>query len=98
MGVLDNRIAIVTGGGGGIASATAKRLASEGAKIAVADLDTAAAQACAAAIATKGGPAIPISADVTQKASVQQMVQDTLARWNRIDILINVAGGADRKN
>ena len=98
MGVLDNRIAIVTGGGGGIGSAIAKRLASEGAKIAVADLDTAAAQACAAAIAAKGGPAIPITADVTKKASVQQMVQDTLARWHRIDILINVAGGADRKN
>ena len=98
MGVLDNKIAIVTGGGGGIGSAIANRLASEGGKIAVADMDTPAAQACAAAIVTKGGQAIPISADVTKKVSVEQMVQETLACWKRIDILVNVAGGADRKN
>jgi NAD(P)-dependent dehydrogenase (short-subunit alcohol dehydrogenase family) len=98
MGVLDNRIAIVTGGGGGIGSAIAKRLAGEGAKIAVADLDSSAAQTCATAIAAQGGHAISVSADVTKKNSVHQMVQDTLARWSRIDILVNVAGGADRKN
>jgi 3-oxoacyl-[acyl-carrier protein] reductase len=98
MGVLDNKIAIVTGGGGGIGSAIANRLASEGGKIAVADMDTPAAQACAAAIVTRGGQAIPISADVTKKVSVEQMVQKTLACWKRIDILVNVAGGADRKN
>jgi NAD(P)-dependent dehydrogenase (short-subunit alcohol dehydrogenase family) len=98
MGVLDNKIAIVTGGAGGIGSAIAKRLAREGAKIAVADLDSTAAQACAATITAQGGHAIALSADVTKKNSVEQMVQNTLARWNRIDILVNVAGGADRKN
>ena len=98
MGVLDNKIAIVTGGGGGIGSAIAKRLAGEGASIAVADIDSTAAQACAAAITAKGGHATSLSADVTKKNSVEQMVQNTLARWNRIDILVNVAGGADRKN
>lgn len=98
MGVLDNKIAIVTGGAGGIGSAIAKRLAREGAKIAVADLDSTAAQACAAAITAQGGHVIALSADVTKKNSVEQMVQNTLARWNRIDILVNVAGGADRKN
>jgi 3-oxoacyl-[acyl-carrier protein] reductase len=97
MGAIDNKVAIVTGGGGGIGGAIVQRFAREGAKLAVADIDAEAAKASAANLATKGADGMPIATDVTDKKSVDQMVQATLDRWGRIDILINVAGGADRK-
>ena len=97
MGAIDNRVAIITGGGGGIGGAIVQRFAREGAKLAVADIDTEAAKASAANVAAKGADSMAIAADVTDKKSVDEMVQATLDRWGRIDILINVAGGADRK-
>lgn len=97
MAALDGKIAIVTGGGGGIGGAVARRFASDGAKMAVADIDSAAAQKCADAIDAENGEALALRADVTRKESVREMVQKTLDRWDRIDILVNVAGGAERK-
>jgi NAD(P)-dependent dehydrogenase (short-subunit alcohol dehydrogenase family) len=97
MGAIDNKIAIVTGGGGGIGGAVAERFAREGAKLAVADIDANAAQTQAARLADKGADAIALTADVTKKEFVHGMVQAALDRWGRIDILVNVAGGADRK-
>jgi len=97
MGAIEKKIAIVTGGAGGIGSAIVHRLGREGAKIAVADIDADAAKTTVAAIAANGADAIPIATDVTQKNSVVTMVKATLDRWGRVDILVNVAGGADRK-
>jgi NAD(P)-dependent dehydrogenase (short-subunit alcohol dehydrogenase family) len=97
MGAIDNKIAIVTGGGGGIGGAVAERFAREGAKLAVADIDANVAQTQAARLADKGADAIALTADVTKKEFVHGMVQAALDRWGRIDILVNVAGGADRK-
>ena len=97
MASLENKIALITGGGGGIGGAIARRLAGEGAGIAVADIDGESAKSCAAEIAGQGYEAIPILADVTKKDSVQQMVQTTLSRWGKLDILVNVAGGAQIK-
>ena len=94
MASLENKIALITGGGGGIGGAIARRLAREGAKIAVADIDEESAKSRAAEIAGQGYEAIPILADVRNKDSVQQMVQTTLSRWGKLDILVNVAGGA----
>jgi NAD(P)-dependent dehydrogenase (short-subunit alcohol dehydrogenase family) len=94
MGQIDNKVAIVTGGGGGIGGAIVRRFAAEGAKVAIADVDGEAAQARAAEVMAQRGDSMPIVADVTDKKSVEQMVQATKERWGRIDILANIAGGA----
>jgi 3-oxoacyl-[acyl-carrier protein] reductase len=97
MGAIENKIAIITGGGGGIGGAVAARFANEGARLAVADIDAGAAMAKAAKLTAKGADAIAVETDVTLGKSVAAMVQAVLDRWGRIDILVNVAGGADRK-
>lgn len=97
MGVIENKIAIITGGGGGIGGAVAARFVKEGARVAVADIDANAARTKVAALAVTGSDVIAVETDVTLKRSVLAMVQLVLDRWGRIDILVNVAGGADRK-
>lgn len=97
MGAIENKIAIVTGGGGGVGSAIVRRFAREGAKLAVADIDAATAKTAAADLAAQGADVTAITADVTKKQSAGDMIKAALERWGRIDILVNVAGGADRK-
>lgn len=97
MGILENKIAIVTGGGGGIGGAIVRRFSREGAKVAVVDIDTETAKAAVAELTAQGADAMATVADVTKKQSVGEMVQSTLDRWRRIDVLVNVAGGAERK-
>lgn len=98
MGSIDNRVAIVTGGAGGIGGAIVQRFAREGAKLAIADINSEAAKARVNEVADRGTDAIAIASDVTNKQSVQDMVKTTLDRWGTVDILVNVAGGAQRKN
>ncbi len=95
------RVAIVTGAGGGLGREHALALAKRGAKVVVNDLGGArdgsggsasAAQAVADEIIAAGGEAIANSASVTDFAAVQAMVQETMAKWGRVDILINNAG------
>jgi NAD(P)-dependent dehydrogenase (short-subunit alcohol dehydrogenase family) len=96
MGTIENKVAIVTGGGGGIGSAVVRRFAREGAKIIIADIDGESAQAVGAGLSAQRVDAVPIVTDVTKKQSVDDMVRAALERWSRIDILVNVAGGAER--
>ena len=83
---LDARVAIVTGGGHGIGRAYAHRLAEEGAKLAIAELDAAAGERVAAEV---GG--LAVRTDVSDEASVAEMARRTLERFGRIDILVNNA-------
>ena len=97
----DNRVAIVTGAGGGLGKAYALGLAARGARVVVNDLGGArdgsgsslsAAQAVVDAIVAAGGEAMANGASVTDAAAVEKMVAVVKERWGRIDILINNAG------
>lgn len=89
---LKDKVVIVTGGAGGIGSATCKRLAQEGAKVAVFDMNLEAAQAVVHAIKQQGGQAIAIQCDITNKAVVDQSVEETQKQFGAIDGLVNNAG------
>ncbi len=89
---LENKIAIVTGGGSGIGRGISLRLAEEGAAVAVADLDLDAANHVAGEIAANGGRAIGVQVDVRKQDAVQAMVDSTVRAYGGIDILVNNAG------
>jgi len=88
------RVALVTGGGGGIGEATAQLFAEEGAAVALVDSDKAAAESAAADIARSASPAhvLAISADLTNETECRRVVDETLAAFGGLHTLINVAG------
>jgi dihydroanticapsin dehydrogenase len=88
---LAGKVALVTGGGGAIGRATARRFAAEGAAVVVADVDGRAADV-ADAIRVDGGRARAMTVDVTSEASVRDLVADTVEGMSGIDILFCCAG------
>ena len=86
---LEGRVALVTGGARGIGAATARRLAADGARVAIADLDEAAASATAAAIDPS---ALGLGCDVTDATACERAVARVVEELGRLDILVNNAG------
>src|SRR3954465_7254382 len=89
MGVLDDKVAIVTGSARGIGKATAELLSEQGAKVVVNDLDGDAAQETADAIA---GETAVYAGDLTAEGSPEALIQTALDAWGKIDIIVNNAG------
>ena len=84
-----SKTALVTGAARGIGFAIASRLAAEGARVAVLDLDSAAA---ASAVKKIGGGALALTADVTKSAEVAAAIRQVVEAWGRLDVLVNNAG------
>jgi len=87
-----DKTVIVTGGGGGIGGATSRRFAAEGAKVAVYDMNLAAAQKIATEIRAAGGQAAAFQCDITDRAQVDAAVAATQAQLGPVAVLVNNAG------
>lgn len=89
---LSGKTVIVTGGGGGIGGATCRRLAAEGAKVAVFDRDLEGARKVAQGIQSTGGVATAFKCDITDRSQVDRAVAETIEQLGAIDVLVNNAG------
>ena len=98
MARLANKVAFITGGGGGIGRATAERFAEEGAKVVIAEIDPdrgkAAAESARECGRNSGGDALYVHCDVREKQSVENAMAETLKRFGKLTILHNNAGGS----
>ena len=89
---LENKVAIVTGGGKGIGAEISLRLAQEGAKIVIAEMDVESGKNIQKKIKENKGEAIVIDTNVADEISVNKMADETINKFSKIDILINNAG------
>src|SRR3954452_5443718 len=89
MGILDDKVAIVTGSARGIGRATAELLSEHGAKVVVNDLDKDAAEEAAGQIS---GETAVFAGDLTKESAPDQLVQTAIDSWGRLDIIVNNAG------
>src|SRR5947208_7436249 len=89
---LKDKVAIITGAGQGLGRAYALRFVSEGAKVAIAEINDANAEQVAKEIEAGGGEAIALHVDVSDETSTQELADAVVAKWGRIDILLNNAG------
>src|SRR3979411_617200 len=91
MNRLADRVAIVTGGAMGIGGATARRLAEEGARVLVVDVNAEAARRNVQTIQAAGGTAEALDSDVGPEAGVRAMVDQAVSLWGKLDIVVNNA-------
>ena len=93
-GRLANRVTLITGGGGGIGAATGQLFAEEGAAVALIDTDPGAVERVAATIrdAVRGAAVLPLTADVAQEGEARRAVEETVAHFDALHVVVNVAG------
>ena len=91
---LENKVAIVVGGGSGVGRASSKLFAKEGAKVMLCDLVKENADKVAAEIAANGGEVTTFQMDMTKEEDCVKMAEATVAKYGKIDILCNIAGGS----
>jgi NAD(P)-dependent dehydrogenase (short-subunit alcohol dehydrogenase family) len=89
---LQDKTAIITGGGSGIGRGTALALARRGARVVVADINTEAAEATASQIAEAGGTAVGLHADVTGEGTFEELKAAALDQFGRVDVVMNNVG------
>src|SRR5437868_5857888 len=89
---LTGKVSIITGAGQGIGRATALKFATEGAKVAVCDINLESVKETMQEVEAEGGEAAAFRVDVTDKESIARMVEGVMAKWGRIDTLVNNAG------
>jgi NAD(P)-dependent dehydrogenase (short-subunit alcohol dehydrogenase family) len=93
---LDDRVAVVAGGGSGLGEAMAHGFAQVGAQVVVADVNEEAAQKVAASAEAAAHDPVAVQLDVTSKTSCDALVQEVVRRFDRVDVLVNSAGTAFR--
>lgn len=89
---MKGKVAIVTGAASGIGLAIAERFAREGARVAIADLNTEAAESAADAIRKSDGDAMAVTMDVTDEKAVNDGIQEVVDQWGGVDVLVSNAG------
>jgi len=94
--LVENKVAVITGGASGVGEATAKKFAEEGAKVVIADISEQ-AKKVVESIKDNGGDALFVSCDVTNEESAQHLMETTTQTYGRIDILIANAGVPEKK-
>ena len=90
---LEGRVALISGGGGAIGSAMAEALAGAGAKVAVAGRTAETLQAAIDRVAAAGSEGLAVTADVTSEDDCERLVAETIARFGKVDIVVNAVGG-----
>jgi len=102
MARLANKVAFITGGGGGIGRATAERFAEEGAKVVIAEIDKASGQAAAESARARGkntgGDCVFLHCDIRERGEVAAALDETLRRFGALHILHNNAGGSTARD
>ena len=91
-GIFAGQVVLITGAGRGMAKVLAEKASGLGAKVALCDLVAERAQSATDGIAAAGGEALSIQADVSREIDVQRAVGAVMARWGKIDTLVNAAG------
>ncbi len=92
MGRVQNKVAIITGGAGGLGRAAAMLLSREGAKIVVTDIDPVVVKSVAEEIVASGGEALAVKHDVTSESEWSGVIDETLKKFGHVDVLVNNAG------